>query len=66
MICPECKAPATQTVNVEVTLSAGDDSAGSSSSARLQLCGACGQRLLVHFVQLATNVQLERGAGGTP
>jgi len=62
MICPECKAPIDDRglVSVEVTLSAGDEDAGSSSTARLALCGPCGKALLNKYTGLAVETQIDR------
>jgi hypothetical protein len=59
MVCPECKDTVDErgAVSLEVSLSAGDDAAGSSSTARLALCGACGGKLLTKYTALAVETQ---------
>jgi len=53
--CPECKTDTDVRgmVRVEVTLSAGDDDAGSSSTACVRVCGTCGQALLGKYTGIA-------------
>jgi len=62
MICPECKENVDDrgAVAVEVSLSAGDEIAGSSSTARLGLCGACGKALLSKYTGFAVEAQIAR------
>jgi hypothetical protein len=53
--CPECKTDTDPRgmVRVEVTLSAGDDNAGSSTTACVCVCGSCGQALLGKYTGIA-------------
>ena len=57
--CPECKGD-TDTrglVRIEVTLSAGDDGGGSSSSAYVPICGDCARTLLLKYTTMAVDAQ---------
>ena len=55
MICPECHEQVDErgAGAVEVSLSAGDEAGGSSSAARVTLCGSCGKNLLTRYTTLA-------------
>jgi hypothetical protein len=62
MICPECHENIDErgAVAVEVSLSAGDELGGSSSAARVALCGACGKNLLTKYTTLAIDAHNAR------
>ena len=57
--CPECHGD-TDTrglVRIEVTLSAGDETAGSSSTACVSICGDCARALSLKYTTMAVETQ---------
>lgn len=68
MKCPECQeeTPPNALVRVEVTLTAGDENAGSSSTACVAICGTCAQKLSLKYTRIAVETQQARAAAAEP
>lgn len=56
--CPDCGTPLTpaNSVRLEISISAGTDDAGQTSTTRTLVCGACGQRACNHYAKAAQNI----------